>query len=727
MESSIIESNENQNESSVDALNHVQDATQIETVESTNNKVVDSEKVVKKSLKFLGYNDGTSIDIQNDFEQIKDIFVEMNEIHQWVPEYKYQKKIKENDLLMTDLKKEVSDLKDQVKMHKDHSSSYRLEAEQNMIKLKNENEKKLKELNCKLALVTNNQQNSVMNFARKEKEILDLQKNKTLNEDKIKTFTKEREKLINQMKSVRSELNKTKSLLEKKTAENILLNQEKQKYKDEIDSHIIKVKWSQNKLKSEVESHKETKDKFEKIQLEVQQAKEETEQIRKNCQNMIKTYQENEEIKSNSLDIQLKDKIQILKEKEIELKELEEIHKSKSEEMNCLKEKHKNLIEENTVCLARLNLWEKERNENLVVLRNYEELMNKQKLNASQLNERLNCMEELKNEKDELNVMIDELNKSLVVKDNEKEAILEDLERRKIKEQELRLFTEKVSSKNSELTVAVDELKNKAEQLIKAEEEIIELKNERLKMAVERKTTEKNKEDLIEELTMKLEDKEKALCQMTLNIEEQKDEIKTIRRKNIGKIKDLTRQLQQAKKKIENKINSQNSNQQNTSEIISLGSRTSSNTSLDKISVETSSMTNGVCEHDLVPATAIAGSDNFDRQMFIERIVRLQQIHAKKNEKIDFLNEHADSLLDELKRKQKIIENYILREEAGVLAPPKNRDNRGRVRPPALTLDLSMEINRKMQSVLEDTILKNITLKESLELMGREIERLQEK
>jgi len=138
-------------------------------------------------------------------------------------------------------------------------------------------------------------------------------------------------------------------------------------------------------------------------------------------------------------------------------------------------------------------------------------------------------------------------------------------------------------------------------------------------------------------------------------------------------------------------------------------------------------MTNGVCEHDLVPATAIAGSDNFDRQMFIERIVRLQQIHAKKNEKIDFLNEHADSLLDELKRKQKIIENYILREEAGVLAPPKNRDNRGRVRPPALTLDLSMEINRKMQSVLEDTILKNITLKESLELMGREIERLQEK
>lgn len=32
----------------------------------------------------------------------------------------------------------------------------------------------------------------------------------------------------------------------------------------------------------------------------------------------------------------------------------------------------------------------------------------------------------------------------------------------------------------------------------------------------------------------------------------------------------------------------------------------------------------------------------------------------------------------------------------------------------ALTLELSLEINRKLQAVLEDTILKNITLKVSL-------------
>lgn len=35
---------------------------------------------------------------------------------------------------------------------------------------------------------------------------------------------------------------------------------------------------------------------------------------------------------------------------------------------------------------------------------------------------------------------------------------------------------------------------------------------------------------------------------------------------------------------------------------------------------------------------------------------------------------------------------------------------------PDMTLDLSLEINRKLQAVLEDTILKNITLKVTLRL-----------
>ena len=74
----------------------------------------------------------------------------------------------------------------------------------------------------------------------------------------------------------------------------------------------------------------------------------------------------------------------------------------------------------------------------------------------------------------------------------------------------------------------------------------------------------------------------------------------------------------------------------------------------------------------------------------------------------------------------RIIQSYVLREETGALSTEAsdfnkaNLSRRGGIMAslytshPAdsgLTLDLSLEINRKLQAVLEDTLLKNITLK----------------
>ena len=41
-----------------------------------------------------------------------------------------------------------------------------------------------------------------------------------------------------------------------------------------------------------------------------------------------------------------------------------------------------------------------------------------------------------------------------------------------------------------------------------------------------------------------------------------------------------------------------------------------------------------------------------------------------------------------------------------------------------MTLELSLEINRKLQAVLEDTLLKNITLKDNLSTLGEEVAKL---
>lgn len=41
-----------------------------------------------------------------------------------------------------------------------------------------------------------------------------------------------------------------------------------------------------------------------------------------------------------------------------------------------------------------------------------------------------------------------------------------------------------------------------------------------------------------------------------------------------------------------------------------------------------------------------------------------------------------------------------------------------------MTLELSLEINKKLQAVLEDTLLKNITLKENINTLGQEISKI---
>ena len=41
-----------------------------------------------------------------------------------------------------------------------------------------------------------------------------------------------------------------------------------------------------------------------------------------------------------------------------------------------------------------------------------------------------------------------------------------------------------------------------------------------------------------------------------------------------------------------------------------------------------------------------------------------------------------------------------------------------------LTLELSLEINAKLQAVLEDTLLKNITLKDNLSTLGEEVSKM---
>ena len=65
-----------------------------------------------------------------------------------------------------------------------------------------------------------------------------------------------------------------------------------------------------------------------------------------------------------------------------------------------------------------------------------------------------------------------------------------------------------------------------------------------------------------------------------------------------------------------------------------------------------------------------------DQQAMIERIVKLQRMLAKKQDKVEFLNEHAKQLMDALQKKRKIIQSYAMCQDSGALSSDISDQNK---------------------------------------------------
>jgi hypothetical protein len=111
-------------------------------------------------------------------------------------------------------------------------------------------------------------------------------------------------------------------------------------------------------------------------------------------------------------------------------------------------------------------------------------------------------------------------------------------------------------------------------------------------------------------------------------------ECAVLKRKQQQSTKELTRELQQCRKRLE-QLEAGGS----------LGSRTNSSSSLEE-----------------------TGSNGVEPQMLIEHIGKLQSKNTKLNEKIDFLEEHSRTLTLEVQRKTKLVQELIVRQETGALS-----------------------------------------------------------
>lgn len=631
------------------------------------------------------------------------------------------------------LESRIEELNKEVKASKDKLVTQDNAAKNAIQQLHKEMAHRMEQANKKCEEARQEKEAMVMKYVRGEKESLDLRKEKEILERKLRDANKESEKNTNKIKQLSQEKTRLHQLYETKEGETTRLNREIDKLKEDMNSQIIKVKWAQNKLKVEMDSHKETKDKLKETATKLTQAKEEADQIRKNCQDMIKTYQESEEIKSNELDAKLRVTKGELEKQMQEKSDQLEMHHAKIKELEDLKRTFKEGMDELRTLRTKVKCLEDERLRTEDELSKYKEIINRQKAEIQNLLDKVKVadqiqeqhqrgkqeIENLKEEMENLNCLINDLQK--------------DIEGSRKRESELLLFTEKLTSKNAQLQSESNSLQSQFDKLSCSESQLQsqceQMKQTNTNLESRLLKEEELRKEEVQALQTELTCRQAEVKALSTQVEELKDELVTQRRKHASSIKDLTKQLQQARRKLD-----QVENGSYDKEVSSMGSRSSSSGSLNaRSSAEDRSPEN------TGSSVAVDNFPEVDKAMLIERIVRLQKAHARKNEKIEFMEDHIKQLVEEIRKKTKIIQSYIMREESGTLSSEASDFNkvhlsrRGGIMAslytshPAdggLTLELSLEINRKLQAVLEDTLLKNITLKENLQTLGTEIERL---
>ncbi|KRY20083.1 Uncharacterized protein T12_888, partial [Trichinella patagoniensis] len=285
--------------------------------------------------------------------------------------------------------------------------------------------------------------------------------------------------------------------------------------------------------------------------------------------------------------------------------------------------------------------------------------------------------------------------------------------------------------------------------------EIVERLNQRLtNLEEEYLEHQRNARTEVESLEALLSEKAQLERELTTSLLDEQNTIKVLKRKHQAYAKELKAEICILKRRLDN-YESSAASQCSGSSVADEHSRAPSPSSWSCSNINNSNSNNNAlpngedvqAEYHHPATTTTTTTFNHvqttvceHNQLMIEKIVKLQRALARRNEKIEFLEEHMKSLFHEIRKKTKIIQSYVIREEAGMLTSATfdmkkaEMAKRGQtvmsnlfstgMSNREINLELAVEMLRKLQAVLEDTLLKNITFKESVDTLGEEIARL---
>lgn len=495
----------------------------------------------------------------------------------------------------------------------------------------------------------------VMKYATSEREVIVMKKSKDDSEKKFRDASRDKEALMVRIKGLSNEKTQLMGTIDRKIIEISNLQKDYEKFKIELKDRDAKWKQTQAKLNEEIKLHQETQKKLENSIFKINQLNQEIEKL--NCENENRSDkgQDEQENGENQLET----------------------------ELASIKIKFNSLTEENNDLTIKIQSLERERLD-------HEQIVSKLKENNGKLKDEISEHLSKLAEMDQL-VMQLNIEKDLVVatqKENERlkcannELTLE-METCRHKEGELLEFTERLTSKTVNLQSEHNVLEQKTIvlqnelEMIKKKFNEISKENQQLLVKLEKEKESHQSEVII--LAKNLAEKTKNNQDLKAKLDETENENKVLKKRQISSQRELNKELYAMKKKLD-----QYESQSNNNEKLSSSSRTSSSTSLDTSSTSNQQHNNAVNHSNVNQEEAGESTSSFnsmpefDKQMLIERILKLQKSLAKRNEKIDFLEEHNHQLMEDLKKKSKIIQSYVLREETGALSTSSMDDHKVR-------------------------------------------------
>jgi len=625
--------------------------------------------------------------------------------------------------------------------------------------------KKMNDLKKAFDLANKDKESMVIKYAMGEKDIMIAKRGKDDLEKKLRESLKDKEGLQYKIKTLGTERTRLQGICDSRAQETIAARKEGEKWKEEVKVIEAKMNLTSSRLKAEVDAHRETKENLDTTFKQLVEVQGSIDDIRAECNEIMNKNKVEEE------NLKKKEKIQ---EKEHSVKLM--IDSVAAAELDALKKKHKSTIEENNELSIKVQNNEKELLNNASDISELKETVAKQKTEIVDLYAKCAELESVKlqlaGETEKVNARDLEITRLRA----ENIEVVADMANCRRKEGELLEYTQKLTDKNVSLQSEFSSVEARAATLEDEHSRIVtNLAKAESKLAtvvgqLEEETSKRREET--EMLARKLAEKVRAVEVANQQVIDSNNDLEVVKRQNTVRVKELTKELSILKRKLDSV---ERGGGRESSPGLSTSSRCSSSSSLHK-DVDRSELSPGIGSGHSPSSLTVTNTNGLGRrtsqtslheavqtenrqrevsggsmgsntslqlpdtqQLLVEKIVKLQRACARRQEKLDILEEHIQQLMAEIKKKNKIIQNYFMGLETGALVSEESDIHKAtvgaghgimaslynsKVTDSGMTLELSLEINKKLQAVLEDTLLKNITLKENMNTLGQEISKM---